>query len=57
MRNRGLNADGWLVVRFAWEHVMPEPEYVDRVRRSVVLLLSRKPLGRALDDEHDGLTA
>lgn len=56
-RYNAFVADGWLVVRFAWEHVMLEPEYVDRVLRSVVLLLSRQPLGQALDDERDGLTA
>lgn len=33
--------EGWLVIRFAWEHVMFDPEYVARVLRGMVALLSR----------------
>ena len=40
---------GWLVVRFSYEHVMFEPDYVRRVLAAVVLVLGRGPLGRALD--------
>jgi very-short-patch-repair endonuclease len=40
---------GWTVLRFAWEHVMFDPGYVDRSLRSAVGLLTRKPLGPALD--------
>ncbi|MFT4286397.1 DUF559 domain-containing protein [Nocardioides sp.] len=36
-----LVADGWLVLRFAWEDVMFEPDYV----RSVVAALVRRVLG------------
>lgn len=41
--------DGWLVVRFAWEHVMFDADYVQDVLRSAVHLLSAGPGGRALD--------
>lgn len=40
--------DGWLVVRFAWEHVMHDPDYVRRVLTAAVRLLSGRPDGRAL---------
>ena len=38
-RYNAFVVDGWLVVRFAWEHVMFEPEYVAGVLRAVVQLL------------------
>ncbi|HZJ04608.1 MAG TPA: DUF559 domain-containing protein [Nocardioidaceae bacterium] len=41
--------NGWLVIRFAWEHVMFEPDYVADVLRSMVALLSKQPLDLALD--------
>jgi very-short-patch-repair endonuclease len=41
--------DGWLVIRFAWEHVMFEPQYVDRVLRGAVALLSGAPLEPAVE--------
>ena len=31
-----LVADGWLVLRFAWEHVMHDPEHVRTVLEAVV---------------------
>lgn len=37
-RYNALTADGWVVVRFAWEHVMFEPEYVRAVLASAVTL-------------------
>ncbi|MGH3443978.1 MAG: hypothetical protein ACRDPB_01250 [Nocardioidaceae bacterium] len=48
---------GWLVVRFAWEHVMFEPEYVRRVLEGVVALLGRGPQGRALQQPDQRLSA
>ena len=39
---------GWLVIRFAWEHVMFEPDYVRQVLTSMVALLSGQPIERAL---------
>ena len=41
---------GWLVVRFAWEHVMFQPGYVRDVLRAVVQLLTGGPEGQALTD-------
>ena len=35
---------GWWVVRFSWEHVMFEPDYVREVLTRMVRLLSGKPL-------------
>lgn len=35
-RYNELVADGWLVLRFAWEHVMGDPAYVRRVLAAVV---------------------
>jgi very-short-patch-repair endonuclease len=43
--------DGWLVVRFAWEHVMFAPDYVREVLTSAVHLLPGGAGGRALDGE------
>ena len=37
--------EGWWVVRFAWEHVMFQPDYVDRVLRGMV---AGAPVRRAL---------
>lgn len=42
---------GWLVVRFAWEHVMFEPNYVREVLEGMVVLLTRQPQRRALAPE------
>jgi len=46
---------GWLVIRFSWEHVMFEPDYVRQVLTSMVALLSGQPSGqpfkRALADD------
>ncbi len=50
-------ADGWLVVRFSWEHVMFAPAYVDRVLRSVVRLRGERSQGRALTDDEGRLSA
>ncbi len=38
--------DGWTVVRFSWEHVMFEPDYV----RRVLVALVHPAVGHALDD-------
>jgi very-short-patch-repair endonuclease len=40
--------DGWLVIRFAYEHVMDDPDYVAQVLRAVVELLGG-PVGQAHD--------
>jgi very-short-patch-repair endonuclease len=48
---------GWLVLRFTYEHVMFEPQYVRQVLLAVVELLSRGPLGRALDQVAERRTA
>lgn len=48
---------GWLVVRFAWEHVIFDPAYVHRALRAVVLLLTEGPDRRALEDPADRLSA
>ena len=42
---------GWLVVRFAWEHVMFEPDYVRQVLTSMAAVLSGQPFERALADD------
>jgi very-short-patch-repair endonuclease len=49
-RYNAFVACGWLVVRFSYEHVMFEPDYVRRVLVDVVRVLGRGPLGRALGD-------
>ena len=36
MRYNAFVVDGWIVVRFAWEHVMFQPDYVRRVLTSAV---------------------
>ena len=36
MRYNAFVVDGWIVVRFAWEHVMFQPVYVRRVLTSAV---------------------
>ena len=46
-RYNAFVVDGWLVIRFAWEHVMLRPDYVDRVLRDVVRRLGEGPQGRA----------
>jgi very-short-patch-repair endonuclease len=48
---------GWLVIRFSWEHVMFEPEYVARVMRAMVGRLSGGPLEPALEAKDDRLSA
>ncbi len=45
------------MLRFSWEHVMFEPEYVAEVLRSMVMLLTRQPLGPALDQFQPRLSA
>ena len=47
--NNAFVLDGWLVVRFAWEHVMFQPEYVAAVLRGMIVILSGKPVGQALE--------
>lgn len=42
-RYNGFVLLGWVVVRFAWEHVMFEPAYVRNVLTGVVRLLSGPP--------------
>ncbi|MEP9364382.1 DUF559 domain-containing protein [Nocardioides sp. CN2-186] len=37
-----LIADGWLVLRFAWEDVMSDPEYVRRMLVGVVAVVDRR---------------
>ena len=49
--------EGWLVRRFAWEHVMFQPDYVAEVLRSLVVLLMQRPLGQAVAPENDRLSA
>ncbi len=44
-RYNGLGIRGWLVIRFSWEHVMFEPEYVAACLRAIVR--STRPSGRA----------
>ncbi len=56
-RYNAFVADGWLVVRFSWEHVMFAPAYVDRVLRSVVRLRGERSHGRALTDDEGRLSA
>ena len=46
----------WLVVRFSWEHVMFEPDYVRSVLVALVELVSQ-PFGRALDVEPERRSA
>lgn len=41
--------DGWLVIRFSYEHVMFEPDYVREVLRAAVDLLGGRPSRQALD--------
>ena len=48
---------GWLVIRFAWEHVMFEPAYVRKVLEAAVALLVRRPVGLAFDGQNDRRTA
>lgn len=56
-RYNAFVVDGWLVVRFAWEHVMFEPAYVDRVLRGMVALLGGASYGRAVSDDEGRLSA
>jgi very-short-patch-repair endonuclease len=49
--------DGWLVLRFAWEHVMFEPDYVRDVLVAAVQLLTGQPSRRALGATEDQLSA
>lgn len=48
---------GWSVIRFAWEHVMFDPDYVRRVLEGVVGLLTAQPHGRALEPADEQLSA
>lgn len=54
-----LVARGWLVLRFTWEQVMFEPEWVMRMIASVVVLRTRKGLqpGRPTGSSTDRATA
>ena len=45
--------EGWLVIRFAWEHVMFDPAYVSAVLRSA----AGQPARRALGDAETRLSA
>ena len=45
-RYNGLARRRWIVLRFTWEHVMFQPEYVAAVLRDIV---SWQPFGRALE--------
>jgi very-short-patch-repair endonuclease len=56
-RYNAFVVDGWLVIRFAWEHVMLRPDYVDRVLREVVRRLGEGSHGRALTDGEGRLSA
>lgn len=57
-RYNAFVVDGWLVVRFAWEHVMFEPQYVAGVLRAAVQLLDGgTSQGRALEDGEGRLSA
>ena len=49
--------DGWWVVRFAWEHVMFRPDYVEQVLRGMVRLLTRGPEERALEQRDEQIPA
>jgi very-short-patch-repair endonuclease len=44
-RYNELVARGWRVLRFAWEHVMFEPGWVETVVRATILDLPRRPSG------------
>lgn len=44
---------GWFVLRFAWEHVMHEPDYVRDVLLAAVRLLGGGPHGRALQSRSE----
>jgi very-short-patch-repair endonuclease len=48
---------GWLVLRFAYEHVMFDPDYVRSVLVAAVELLGRGSLGRALGEGPQRRTA
>jgi very-short-patch-repair endonuclease len=56
-RYNAFVVDGWLVIRFAWEHVMFEPAYVAAVLRSVVELLGGASQGRAVRNGEGRLSA
>lgn len=58
-RYNALVVEGWLVLRFAWEHVIHDPEYVRRVITGVVLLLSggAQPQQRALEPPEQARSA
>ncbi len=49
--------EGYLVVRFAYEHVMFDPDYVRRVLVAAVALLSGRAAGQALDASDDAPAA
>jgi very-short-patch-repair endonuclease len=56
-RYNAFVVDGWLVIRFAWEHVMLRPDYVERVLRDVVRRLGEGSRGRALGRGEGRLSA
>jgi very-short-patch-repair endonuclease len=45
-RYTALVLNGWTVIRFAWEHVMHEPEYVATCLRQLATLERPAVLGR-----------
>ncbi len=47
-RYNALVMDGWLVVRFSWEHAMFRPDYVRSVLTALVAMLSGQPVRHAL---------
>lgn len=48
-RYNAFALEGYLVIRFAYEHVMHEPGYVRQVLAGAVALLAKAPAGQALD--------
>ncbi|HEX4977533.1 MAG TPA: DUF559 domain-containing protein [Nocardioides sp.] len=50
-RYNAFVVDGWLVVRFSYEHVMGQPDYVHQVLVAMVTLLSGGPSRQALGCE------
>ena len=56
-RYNAFVVDGWLVIRFAWEHVMFEPAYVAGVLRAMVERLGGASQGRAVTNGEGRLSA
>jgi len=53
-RYNGLVRRRWIVLRFTWEHVMFQPEYVAAVLRDIV---GWQPFGRALEADRERFSA